>query len=59
MRIVLLLSSLFLSGCGEWFDIDGCLDAGGAWDYTNKVCSNECISDGHHWNDDTKLCEFK
>jgi len=59
MRMVLLLSTLILSGCGEWLYVDRCLDNGGAWDYTNKVCSTECISDGHIWNDETKICEFE
>jgi len=38
--VVLYVAGLFVAhkGNSDFLKIDACLDAGGAWDYTNRTC---------------------
>jgi hypothetical protein len=44
LAYILLVAAAFLGGIAtgccidDWFDIDTCLDRGGAWDYDRENC---------------------
>jgi len=52
--IVVIGAILFLNS--EFMKIDSCLDLGGAWDYTNKICSSECLEKSGEWVSSKKEC---
>ena len=36
-----LLMGWFSRDVVEFFEVDGCLDSGGAWDYQNEKCTHD------------------
>ena len=46
----------------EFWAIDSCLDAGGAWDYTKQACdesdADSCFDAGGIWDEINNQCRF-
>ena len=63
--LLIVIMSLLSFKLYIFFQIDHCLDKGGAWDYPKKICifddnltieEMKCISKKKHYNKRTKTC---
>lgn len=54
LLIVIMAAAAFMNR--RYVQIDTCLDAGNAWDYSQNICSTECIEKGRVFDTDTATC---